>query len=306
MADLTVQILFSGLIAFVPIDAQSKVATVLVLNDVSSYPMAHRAFLSVQSGKVDELNSPFLFGADPTDAVAFPKARRTFVGAGFVLSIKGLSAGNPEYYNFREMLPWHNDTSKKRISLLKANELRGGNYSPDSDLFDVFKLAAAKVLALRFSVNTGILQPYDQISDGGVLNGRKIKWEYPAGNWNERYVPEMMEWKSPKIQEKFITLVLDPIGGGPSREIKIQSDSGKSIRILISNEPEAAEFCASGIRRYSVGHLARLARFSGGNEVKTAVPELVEKADMLNIDDACRNNGVGGRQPLICYGNEME
>lgn len=297
MPSFTLQVLFSGLIAYSP-NAQNPPtqATIMALNDINSRHMPHQTFLSVHKDQLISSDLPFEF--DPTDPSGFRK--RTFVGGGYVLSIEGLPSGAFDYQECRDMPP---RTGKPPVEtcLLKASQLRSTNLSPDNSALSGTDFKAAANVALRFAVDSGKLWPFE----GEVEPfAREVKWTFSGDQ--KQFVPEQMEWISPTLNMANVTLVLTPMGGGLPRKIVLELRAEPLISLMISNEPDARDFCAMGYDRYFVTHLNLLARFSGGSPTATVKPMLADETEIRAIDKACAGLGrAGGRSPIICYGNQM-
>lgn len=304
MGELTLQLLFSGLIAFSP-NADGTQATVLVLNDINSHHMPHQAFLTVQSGAVDEADNDFLFVDAPTVSGRYFK--RTFVGSGYELLIKGPPSGESLSYSDCRNMPPRPLKEPVTVCLLKARDLWPNARQPDAGALLGTSARVAKDVALRFLAKIGKLRPYDQTEDG-FFSARKVGCFKPPGEQvhKEQYVPELMEWVLPNMAGSEATLVLRPLGGGSDREIRIKPDPDTHlVQVRISNDPDPLAFCSMDpADRHKVAHLGRLARFTGGEEIDSAEPIFQDERDKAEIDRFCKTSKrqPEGVRPIVCYG----
>lgn len=303
----TVQILFSGLVAFSPSVGDTE-STVLVLNDVNSAHMSHQTFLAVaEPATVRGTESDFRFETDPT--ISSGTTMRTFVGGGYDLTVEGVAPGSATYQGCRVMLPGH-DKPATEVCLLKAAALRASHHAPLNKYLTQSQASLARELALRFHSNAGVLRPYDDGAEG--LSARELKWQFPLGTPRSQYVPEQMEWVSPSLSGDTVTLWLTPFGGGTPRKIVVERNGAATVTLSVHNIPRLRDFCAMGYGRYTASHLERLARFSEDGlipEIDLApsaaeTPTLADLAEISRIDMAC-SEGHGGGEPVICYGTQI-
>ncbi len=297
MADIVLKLLFSGLIAYSPSGAPDL--GVLVLNDMNSIHMPHRAFLAVRSGEIQP-NSGFDFQEESGSV------HRTFIGGGFDLSISPEPTSAFSYKACEELKIRSGSKINQEFCLISASEIWNKGDILDSKWITSGDAAFSKTLALRLILKTGSFKPH-QIQGSVRPTGRQMAWVNLANLLRVQYVPEIMEWSSGIISADAITLKFQPFDGGSPREVVIKPDGDKPIEVMISNEPDPLDYCLvkNKATRYSASHLNGLAKLSLEPSV-FKVPELWRNEDRDAVDGFCASVGAaGGRQPIICYGVEM-
>lgn len=298
---VTLQILFSGLIAYSPAPDQ-KSLTVLVLNDASSAHMPHEAFLSVRAGAL-KFNDPD-FKPDPT--YTLDPRERFSLRKGYILSIAPTATDTFDYKPCRDLLPRGGAISKVNACPLEAPNLLATGHAASTNVLSGTNSSLASTLALRVGLNTGTFRPFEDSSQD-FLNARKVAWKSPLGVSHEQYVPEVLEWVSPALTGDTVTLTLEPFDGSGTKTVVLKSNGSPSIEVLIYNEPTAVAFCdiAHESSWHSVNHLGRFARLAGLPEQETQAPALSDSADQNEITKYCEavnNSGEAGKKPAICYG----
>lgn len=316
MPNTTVQILFSGLIGFSPNSASPPTElAVLIANGNNYAQMAHRSYLTVISDSKPEGDFDFL--GDPV--IGFP-AVRTFIGGGYRIAVSPKSTEAFSYDRCRVAMPNTQSDGKEKICLISGKELVDAGGKARMEMIAGQDKSVSKELANWFSIDHGNFGPLaeqlyrDEANELGPLFrtfGRELSWS--SGQDDKvisRFTPELLIWQFELPGTVDIVMTFRRFGEiADSGKIVLKPDANGYVRLLISNEPEPLEYCLESRRgeRYSAGHLKHVMHrlTSGANTFKR--PELLRAADRSVIDKFCIGLGKqAGRQPVICYGVELE